>query len=133
MKNQTTKWSIRFPYRIDTLARHPTENIFAFGSGRLLTIAEISNDKFVYQDFLSHSVSSRVPSMAHFRPGFMVFKLNMTEKMINSEIDPRDTIRLKRKNFNCLRKPIYVLDLELTFIFLLKVFYFLFIKFILLF
>ena len=53
--------------------------------------------------------------------------------MLNSEIDTRDTIRLKRKNFNCLRKPIYVLDLKLTFIFVLKVFYFLFILIFLLF
>ena len=56
LKEQQTTRKIEFPYQVTTFAMHPNENLFFFATGRLLTVAELSENIFIYQDYPQHTV-----------------------------------------------------------------------------
>ena len=46
---------------------HPAENLFIFGSGRILSIAELTDkEDFIFQDYTHHSVSSKNDGSKNF-------------------------------------------------------------------
>ena len=49
---------VSFPRQMSKVTIHPAENLFIFGSGRILSIAELTDkENFIFQDYTHHSVS----------------------------------------------------------------------------
>ena len=49
---------VSFPRHMDRVTIHPAENLFLLTSGRILSIAELTEkESFIYQDYTQHSVS----------------------------------------------------------------------------
>ena len=56
LKGQSVIKQLSLPYATDLLVSHPLSDLFLLASGRLLTLAELSDEQFIYQDYPHHTV-----------------------------------------------------------------------------
>jgi len=55
LKGQTVVKQLSLPYQTNMLVSHPSSDLFLIASGRLLTLAELSEEQFIYQDYPHHT------------------------------------------------------------------------------
>ncbi len=92
---------MKFPRPIDDIAVHPCENLFIFTSGRVLTIAELTEkDQFVFQDYPQHSV-------------YKLCHLRIIMRQCSGDCSEGEVQQQGRFNHHCFQELALPLEVEL--------------------